>query len=749
MSDGRIIIDTQINSSGAESGLRSLSGMASAGLSGIATAGVAMGVAIGAATVAVGGLVKASIEQYSQYEQLTGGVQTLFKDSSNTVMQYADNAYKTAGMSANEYMNTITGFSASLLQGLGGDTAKAADIGNMAVTDMADNANKMGTGMENIQNAYQGFAKQNYTMLDNLKLGYGGTKTEMERLLADAGKLTGIKYDINNFSDVIGAIHAIQGEMGITGTTIKEASSTIEGSLNMTKSAWSNLLVGMADDNSNFDGLIDNLVTSVGALGDNLIPRIEIAIGGVAQLIEKLLPPIMDKVPALIMSILPGLVTAGMQVVSSLGTGLLQALPTLLTLAIQIIQTLVNGIQTNLPAIMGAVVLIITQLLASFMQMLPQLLTIGMQIIAQLLIGIGQALPTLIPAAVQCIGDLVLALYDNLPMIIEAGLQLLTGLADGIINALPILIAMLPQIINSMVTYLTQALPMILQTGLTILLALINGLVQCLPQLIAMLPQIIESIVKFLTDNLPTIIDAGIKVLLALIDGLVNALPQLIEMLPQIINTIVNTITDHLPEIITAAYQITIAIIAGIIKALPKLLAALVDVTVSIVDSFDKVNWNDIGINIMKGIGKGIVDGVDYAVQCAKNTVQKIKDSFTNNNDGFKINSPSRWGKDFVGRNIVKGVGGGIIAETPNLLNNSSDMVRQLKASMDFNMAKTTANIAGSANRAAAISNTSNSATTNNNAPLFSVENFYNERDTDIPMIAQELAFYGKRNPVR
>ena len=171
ISDGRIVIDTQINSSGAESGIRSLGGMASAGLSGVAKAGAAMGVAIGAATVAVGGLVKASIEQYSQFEQLTGGVQTLFKDSSDTVMKYADNAYKTAGLSANEYMSTITGFSASLLQGLGGDTAKAADIGNMAVTDMSDNAAKMGTSMESIQNAYGGFAKGNYMMLDNLKLG--------------------------------------------------------------------------------------------------------------------------------------------------------------------------------------------------------------------------------------------------------------------------------------------------------------------------------------------------------------------------------------------------------------------------------------------------------------------------------------------------------------------------------------------------------------------------------------------------
>lgn len=188
MADGSIIIDTKIDRSGAESGIKSLGNLASKGLGAVTKATAVMATGIAAATGAVAALTKASVEQYAEYEQLVGGVETLFKDSSDQVMQYADNAYKTAGMSANEYMNTITGFSASLLQGLGGDTAKAAEIGNQAVIDMADNANKMGTPIENIQNAYQGFAKQNYTMLDNLKLGYGGTKTEMERLLVDAQK---------------------------------------------------------------------------------------------------------------------------------------------------------------------------------------------------------------------------------------------------------------------------------------------------------------------------------------------------------------------------------------------------------------------------------------------------------------------------------------------------------------------------------------------------------------------------------
>lgn len=302
MADGRIIIDTQIDSKGAEKGVNKLGST----LGGAAKTGLKLFTgAVAAAGVAVTGLTKLSIDQYAEYEQLVGGVETLFKSSSDEVIGYANDAYKTAGMSANEYMKTITGFSASLLQGLGGDTKKAAEIGNKAVTDMSDNANKMGTAIGDIQNAYQGFAKQNYTMLDNLKLGYGGTKTEMERLLADAQKLTGIKYDINNFSDVIEAIHAVQTEMGITGTTAKEASSTIEGSFNMTKSAWTNLLTGMADDNADFDVLVQNLVNSLGSLGENLLPRIKTAIKGIGELFRTLLPKVLDEIPEMMASLFP------------------------------------------------------------------------------------------------------------------------------------------------------------------------------------------------------------------------------------------------------------------------------------------------------------------------------------------------------------------------------------------------------------------------------------------------------------
>lgn len=341
ISDGKIIIDTEIDNSGLEKGIKNFDGkLGSIASSAVKTFTKVSAAMTTAAVGAIGVLTKLSVEQYAEYEQLVGGVETLFKKSSNKVMEYANNAYQSAGMSANEYMNTITGFAASLLQGLGGDTEKAAQIGNMAVEDMADNANKMGTSIEMIQNAYQGFAKQNYTMLDNLKLGFGGTKEEMQRLLQEAEKISGIKYDISNFNDIIEAIHVIQTEMGITGTTAKEAASTIEGSLNMTKSAWTNLLTGMADDNSNFDVLVQNLVNSLGSLAENLLPRVKIAIEGIGELLRTLLPKVLDEIPEIMASLFPESMQEDIKIIFE---GIVEAIKTTVNFAIQWIPKITEG----------------------------------------------------------------------------------------------------------------------------------------------------------------------------------------------------------------------------------------------------------------------------------------------------------------------------------------------------------------------------------------------------------------------
>lgn len=298
------------------------------GLGTVAKIGGAAIVAASAAMVAVG---KSSLDAYAEFEQLVGGVDTLFKDSSATLQQYAQQAFMTAGLSANEYMATATSFSASLLQGLGGDTAKAAEYADMAIRDMADNANKMGTEISMIQNAYQGFAKQNFTMLDNLKLGYGGTRTEMERLLRDANRINkqyGIttNYTIDNLADIYEAINVVQREMGIYGTTLDEASETITGSLNATKAAWKNLIVGFADGNQELDVLIDNFVGSITTAAKNIVPRLAQILGGISEAMAEIIPVITEELPGLLAELLPGVIKGA----GALIQGLVSAMPGLL-----------------------------------------------------------------------------------------------------------------------------------------------------------------------------------------------------------------------------------------------------------------------------------------------------------------------------------------------------------------------------------------------------------------------------------
>lgn len=435
---------------------------------------------------------KEALDSYADYEQLVGGVETLFKDSSGIVENYANNAYKTAGLSANDYMETVTSFSASLLQSLDGDTAKVAEVSNMAVTDMADNANKMGTDMSSIQNAYQGFAKQNYTMLDNLKLGYGGTKSEMERLLSDAQKISGVKYDISNLNDVYQAIHVVQGELGITGTTAKEASTTIQGSVSAMKSAWQNMLTGIADDNADFDGLINNLVDSIVTAGKNILPRVETIIDGVIELVMSTTEIIIDDLPQIIET----------------GRGMISGL--------------LQGIQEMLPELASSAFLIIQELVTSLLESLPQLLQMGIDLLTELINGISQTLPQLIPVMVEAVAGIAETLIDNIDTIVDAGINLIIGLADGLIATLPKLIERAPVIIDKLVTKLTDPdmIGRIIQAAGRLISELAIGLIQAIPKLLANIPQIINSIAKGLLNGIADLRDVGKNLLKGLWEGM-------------------------------------------------------------------------------------------------------------------------------------------------------------------------------------------------------------------------------------
>lgn len=489
--------------------------------SGLATAGKVAVAGVAAGATAIGALGTKAVAAYADYEQLVGGVETLFKDSQDQVMDYANNAYKTAGLSANEYMETVTSFSASLLQSLDGDTSAAADKANLAITDMSDNANKMGTDMTSIQNAYQGFAKANYTMLDNLKLGYGGTQAEMERLLADAEKISGIKYDISSYADIVDAIHVVQTEMGITGTTAKEAASTIQGSFGMMKSAWQNLVTGMADPDQDLGVLVGNFTDSVVIAGNNLIPRIQELLPRIVEATTSLIGTVSEQLPAILGTVLPSLVEGA----TNLVTGLMAALPSVLSVLADVAPTVIN---TLVPALI---------------ELLPQITQTGIDVIVSLAQGIADALPQLIPAATDAIIEIVEVLTspDNLGNLIDAALAIILALVDGLVDATPKLIAAVPDVIANLVTAIIVNMPKILEAGVKITMALADGLIKALPELIAAIPNLILGIVQGIIDNLPEIIMAGPKIIAALATGLIEAIPDIVMVIPQLIRSIVDT----------------------------------------------------------------------------------------------------------------------------------------------------------------------------------------------------------------
>ena len=429
-------------------------------------AGAGMKIAAKGATVAAGAIATLStmaVKTYADYEQLVGGVETLFgaggkslveyvntvgkyspeitkqyndlMAAQNKVMSDADEAYKTAGLSANDYMETVTSFAAALNSSLGGNTQKSAEYANMAVVDMADNANKMGSSMESIQNAYQGFAKQNYTMLDNLKLGYGGTKTEMERLLADASKISGKKFDLSSYADVVEAIHTIQTEMGITGTTAEEAEHTISGSVNAMKAAWTNWLTGLGNSKADIKKLTTQLVDSAKTVFSNVMPVVSQVLTTLGDVISNDAPAIIEEGLSYILDAAPKLLEMGGQLISALVNGIIANLPQILNAATQLITMLCNGIMESASQLPGAVTEIITQLVNFIVENAPQLLVTGVTLVLALIQGLIEAIPQIIQAIPQLIDGIVSAFDNASSQILGIGSQIVQDIIDGISSA--------------------------------------------------------------------------------------------------------------------------------------------------------------------------------------------------------------------------------------------------------------------------------------------------------------------------
>ena len=591
--------------------------------SAVNTAVKASAAAVGAASAGVAALGTACINAYADYEQLVGGVETLFKDSADTIQTYADNAYKTAGLSANEYMETVTSFSASLLQSLDGDTEKAAAAADLAITDMADNANKMGTAMESIQYAYQGFAKQNYTMLDNLKLGYGGTKEEMQRLLADAEKLSGVKYDLSSYADIVEAIHVIQTEMGITGTTAKEASTTIQGSVASMKAAWANLMVGMADDTQNFDMLLSNFIESIGTVADNLLPRIGVVIEGMGKLVAGLAPEIASALPTLTNELLPNLVELGVQSISAL----------------------VQGIQENGDSLAAGALSIVGTLAEGIAELLPMVADTAASLAVSLADGLTESLPNIIPVAIETISTLVENLTENANTVIDAGIQIILALGEGLIAALPQLIETVPQIVINIANVINDNAPKLVDTALYLITRLAVGLVQAIPTLVVNIPKIIEAIVAaFMAFQW---LNLGKQ----LIDGVANGVKKAGESMATAAKNAFSKFKSKITgsEVATELKSIGKYIIDGIVGGIKNSLSNIANIAGKIKDTLlsklkglfkiaspSKLMKEEVGAYIGEGIAVGIEESGQMAVDAAEDVADKIADTLTQKRDSLQ-----------------------------------------------------------------------------------------------------------------
>lgn len=512
--------------------------------SGAAIAGKAIAATATAAATGVVALTKGAASAYAEAEQLQGGIETLFGASGQSleeymattkgtaaeyqsliaaqeaVMQNAANAYSTAGMSANEYMNTVIGMAGALNKATG-DTEESARLADMAITDMSDNVNKMGTSMEMVQNAYTGFSRGNFTMLDNLALGFAGTKEGMQELLDQAEAISGVEYDIESYADIVQAIHAVQDEMGIVGTTTDEAMGTISGSLAMTKAAWDNLVTALGSGEG-LDTALDNLVTSAEATLTNIMPVVERSLVGIADLIAKLAPVIAEKLPFLMDEILPPLIEA----TTSLLQGLIEALPTILQILIE-----------ALPSIIDTVINTIVELL-------PLIVELGLQLILALAEGLIEALPELIPAIVEVIMQIVTLLTepDTLVKLIEVAFQLIGALSMGIIQAIPELIKALPEIILNLVQFFFEAGPQLIASGLELIMNLITGFLSATSEIWEAVLEIKDTF----ADKFHEMIDDALEWGRDLITGFIDGIKEKWSDLKETVKGMAQTVKDYI-----------------------------------------------------------------------------------------------------------------------------------------------------------------------------------------------------------
>lgn len=549
----------------------------------------------------IGKALLSTLTEGGKLQQSLGGIETLFKDNADRVKGYAKEAYRTTGLSANAYMENVTGFSASLLQSLGGDTKKAAETANMAMIDMADNSNKMGTSMEAIQNAYQGFAKQNYTMLDNLKLGYGGTKKEMERLLKDAQKITGVKYDINNLNDVYEAIHVIQGELDITGTTAKEASTTLTGSFNAMKASFQDVLGALA-------------------LGEGLEPALQGLAGTVSTFLFGNLIPMIGN----ILAQLPGMLITFVQI----------ALPQFVQMGTDMINSLISGFDFGMEGFWANFSEMINVFLTDY---LPQFLETGVSLITELTNGLISALPNVITGMGEILDTMLVICFDALPKILQAGYDIIKNLAMGIWNNLPAITKSIVDVLDKLLRTILDNLPQFLEKGIELIGRMAMGIWNNLPQIISTLTNLLIALIRKIGEYLPQFLQKGVELIGKMLAGIVQKAPELIAKLPAIIVQILVSIGRFTAEFVSMGGQLLMGLARGIAGAVKNVISSAIDACKSVVNkvkSFFGIHspsrvFAEIGEFLNLGLAEGIEDNIKPVQNAMEEVAKETQRSFT------------------------------------------------------------------------------------------------------------------------
>ena len=671
--------------------------------SALKTVGKAAIAGVTAAATAISGLTTKAVSEYANYEQLVGGVTTLFGDSAAIVLDNASNAFSTAGMSMNKYMETAIQASASLINSLGGDQARAAELMDMSIQDMSDNVNKMGTTMEAVQNAYRGFSRGNFTMLDNLALGFAGTKEGMQELLDKANEINAsqgvfTEYSIESYADIVEAIHVVQDEMGIVGTTVDEAAGTISGSMNSLKSAWDNLIVGFARGDADMGRLITNVVDGAVTMVQNIIPIAEQAIVGIGEFITEVAPIITEKIPEVLGSVLPGILDAAVSIVNAILETITKNLTSVVKAGVELVKSLVQGIMDNLDMILEAVfevinvifdnlsgenlvriaevgLEIVQKIAESFIANLPVIIQSVVEIITSIVSYMaGEGLANIVGAAIQLISSLASSFMantevvlgaiqeilasiigfltgDGLANMLNAGLELIKSLASGFMNNMSTVLQSIMDIINAVLDFLMgDGMADMLEMGLELIFSLATGLIENLPTIVKTILDIVTSLIQSIASRLPEFVTKGVELIVSLITGLMEALPDIIQAIIDVLTTLVEYIIDNLPMFLEAGLQIIVSLAQALIDNAPEVLEAMLTLVESlitlIIDNLGEFVAQ--GLEILISIGKGIAEAVPELLEKAGEAIEGLWDAFVNTD----------WGE--VGGNIIDGIKDGI-----------------------------------------------------------------------------------------